>query len=129
MDKTFNFFKSKAKKENERPRNYSNKSNSSKASSKQSCRAKPNVKPPAPMLLSKKEKEIREAIDFRFQKSKLRTYVFSRRNEGTHRRSVSSHSSDYEEFKRLKKMGVVDLKEYHRQQESLPSDHSNSSSQ
>lgn len=59
MDKTFNFFKTKAKKENERPRNNSNKSNSSKASSsKQSCKAKITIKQPV-LVLSKKEKEIR----------------------------------------------------------------------
>ncbi len=79
MDKTFNFFKTKARKENERPRNNSNKSNSSKASSKQSCKAKPPIKQPT-IVLSKKEKEIREAIDIRYQKSKIKTYVFSRRN-------------------------------------------------
>lgn len=95
MDKTFNFFKSKARKENERPRNNSNKSNSSKASSKQSCKAKQPIKP-LPLPLSKKEKEIREAIDIRYQKSKLKAYVFSRRHEPTHRRSLSSHSSDQE---------------------------------
>jgi hypothetical protein len=55
MDKTFNFFKTKARKENERPRNNSNKSNSSKASSKQSCKAKVAIKQPT-IVLSKKEK-------------------------------------------------------------------------
>ena len=95
MDKTFNFFKSKARKENERPRNNSNKSNSSKASSKQSCKAKQPIKQqPAP--LSKKEREIREAIDIRYQKSKLKAYVFARKHELTHRRSLSSHSSEQE---------------------------------
>lgn len=81
------------------------------------------------LVLSKREREIREAIDLRFQRSKLKGYVFSRRNEASHRRSISSHSSDYEEFKRLKKLNTVDLKEYHKLQESLSIDHSNNSSQ
>lgn len=53
-----------------------------------------------------------------------------RRNELSHRRSSSSHSSDYEEFKRLKKMNVVDLKDYHKTQETIiPQEPSNNTSQ
>lgn len=52
MDKTFNFFKSKTKKENERPRNNS-KSNSSKGSySRQADKMKSTITKPT--VLSKK---------------------------------------------------------------------------
>jgi hypothetical protein len=76
MDKSFNFFKNKLKKENEKVRNGS-KSNSSKYSySKHSEKGKTSAIKPAP--LTKKEKEIREAIEYRYQRSKIRHYRFTR---------------------------------------------------
>lgn len=73
MDKTFNFFKTKPKGAADRPRNPS-KSNSSKHSySKHSDKGKVGVIKPA--TLTKKEREIREAIEYRYQRSKMRTYA------------------------------------------------------
>ena len=64
--------------------------------------------------LSQKEREIRNAIEARYQRSKLRTYHFERKNSIPKRKHSSSHSSDCEEYRHLKKMKIVDLKEYHR---------------
>jgi hypothetical protein len=55
MDKTFNFFKTKIKAPEQRPRNNNSKSNSSKASySKQSDKAKAPLLKPG--VLTKREK-------------------------------------------------------------------------
>ena len=115
MDKTFNFFKSKPRKENEKHRHHS-KSNSSKAScSKHSEKGRPALQK---QPLTKKEKEIREAIEIRYQKSKMRLYQFTRRNEPSMGRPASSRSTEMDEFKHLRKKGVVDLKDYHTRRDS-----------
>jgi hypothetical protein len=91
MDKTFNFFKSKGKKENERPRNNS-KSNSSKGSYTRNSE-KMKITITKPQALSKKEKEIREAIEYRYQKSKMRGYRFEKDTPPPRREANSSRSS------------------------------------
>jgi hypothetical protein len=60
--------------------------------------------------LSNKEREIRAAIEARFQRSKLRNYHFEREAVLFKRKLSSSHSSECEEYQHLKKLKLVDLK-------------------
>lgn len=65
--------------------------------------------------LTKKEKEIREAIEYRFKKSKMRDYEIE--PPGDHTRSRKhhsrSHSSQMVEFREMRTLKVVNLKEFH----------------
>ena len=92
-------------------RSKSNRSNDDKYLSEK----KNPVFPVMKLNLTKREKDIREAIVYRYGKSRLKEYVYGMDEKKSSRTKSmkSTSSSDMKEYRELKGKTFVNLKEYH----------------